>query len=131
MSLSKSQYEQLSREWYAAWNAHDAGQIAALYADDLVFTSPFIAKMDLNETGTITGIEAFFDYLQKALPRVPNLKFEPVAICLGVDSNTVVYRNQSSHIVTEVQTFAPDGLILSANVAYSIAPVRRNTHGGH
>ncbi|ESQ80552.1 nuclear transport factor 2 family protein [Asticcacaulis sp. YBE204] len=129
MTLTKTQYESLSRDWFDAWNSHDPRAIASLYADDVVFTSPFIAKMELSDDGTITGIEAFFNYLQKALPRVPNLKFEPVANCLGVNGNTLVYRNQSSHIVTEIQTHTADGLIQSADVAYSIAPIRRNTHG--
>ncbi len=103
--------------------------ICELYADNLVFISPFVAKTGMSERGVLTDIQAFFQYVTNTLPRVPNLKFEPVANCVGAQGHTLVYRNQSSHIVAETFEYDSDGLIRLANAAYSIAPIKRKNYG--
>ena len=37
----------LAQRYYAAWNAHDLDAIVALYADDIEFSSPYIAALRL------------------------------------------------------------------------------------
>ncbi|MGA9658658.1 MAG: nuclear transport factor 2 family protein [Asticcacaulis sp.] len=122
-------YEQQAALWYEAWNARDARRICDLYADNLVYISPFISKLGLNERGVLTDIQAFYQYVSSTLPRVPNLKFEAVANCIGAQGHTLVYRNQSSHIVTETFEYNDQGLIRLANVAYSTAPIKRKNYG--
>ena len=122
-------YEQKAAEWYAAWNSRDAQEICNLYADNLVFISPFVVKTGMSDRGVLTDIHAFFEYVSNTLPRVPNLKFEPVANCVGAQGHTLVYRNQSSHIIAETFEYDNDGLIRLANAAYSIAPIKRKNYG--
>ncbi len=122
-------YEQKAADWYEAWNSRDAQNICDLYADDLVFISPFISKLGLSEDGALTDIQAFYGYVSNMLPRVPNLKFEPVANCIGVMGHTLVYRNQSSHIVAETFEYNDQGLIRLANAAFSTAPIKRKNYG--
>ncbi len=122
-------YEQKAHDWYAAWNARDPQAICELYADNLVFISPFVAKMGLSERGVLTDIHAFFQYVSSTLPRVPNLKYEAVANCVGAQGHTLVYRNQSSHIIAETFEYNDEGLIRLANAAYSTAPIKRKNYG--
>jgi SnoaL-like domain len=122
-------YEQKNRDWYAAWNARDAKAICALYADNLVFVSPFVTKLGLSERGVLTDLRAFVQYVTKALPLIPNLRFEPIAHCIGAQNHTLVYRNQSDHVVTEVHEFNADGLVKLANASYSTAPIKRKNYG--
>ena len=122
-------YEQKATAWYAAWNSRDVQAICELYADNLVFISPFVAKTGMSDRGVLTDIQAFFEYVTNTLPRVPNLKFEPVANCVGAQGHTLVYRNQSSHIVAETFEYDGEGLIRLANAAYSIAPIKRKNYG--
>ena len=122
-------YEQKAAEWYAAWNSRDAQEICNLYADNLVFISPFVVKTGMSDRGVLTDIHAFFEYVSNTLPRVPNLKFEPVANCVGAQGHTLVYRNQSSHIIAETFEYDNEGLIRLANAAYSIAPIKRKNYG--
>jgi ketosteroid isomerase-like protein len=122
-------YAQKAQAWYAAWNAHDAKAISGLYADNLVFISPFVTKMGLNERGVLTDLKAFQAYLNLALPRVPNLRFEAIANCVGAQGMTLVYRNQSSHVIAETHEFNEEGLIRLASAAYSTAPIKRKNYG--
>jgi hypothetical protein len=128
MSLSDQKLHNLAHDWYDAWNSRDAKAICALYADDIEFTSPFIIRTGMAEDGLITGIQTFFQYVQNTLPRVPNLKFEPIANCLSIAGTTLVYRNQSGHIVAEAHQHDEDGLIRVANAAYSTSPLKRTSH---
>ncbi|HTN41725.1 MAG TPA: nuclear transport factor 2 family protein [Asticcacaulis sp.] len=122
-------YEQKAADWYEAWNSRDAQNICDLYADDMVFTSPFISKLGLSEDGALTDVQAFYAYVSNMLPRVPNLKYEPVANCIGVTGHTLVYRNQSSHIVAETFEYDNKGLIRLASAAFSTAPIKRKNYG--
>ena len=129
MSKVVIDYEEKAAQWYAAWNAKDADEICELYADNLVFISPFVAKLGMSERGVLTDIQSFYQYVKATLPRVPNLKFEPVANCVGAQGHTLVYRNQSSHIVAETFEYNDQGLIRLANAAFSTAPIKRKNYG--
>ena len=122
-------YEQKAQEWYAAWNARNVRQICDLYADNLVFISPFVSKLGLSERGVLTDLKSFVSYVQMGLERVQNLKFEPVANCIGAQGHTLVYRNQSSHIVAETFEYNDQGLIRLASAAFSTAPIKRKNYG--
>jgi ketosteroid isomerase-like protein len=122
-------YDQKAAEWFGAWNSRDAQNICDLYADDLIFTSPFISKLGLSSDGTLNDIQSFYAYVSNMLPRVPNLKFEQIANCVGAHGHTLVYRNQSSHIVAETFEYDTQGLIRLASAAFSTAPIKRKNYG--
>lgn len=109
-------------DWYAAWNARDPQKIAALYTDDVEFASPFVAALGFGGDGRLFGKAHFVAYVQTALPRIPDLRFEPIAICAGADGETLIYRNQSGVIVAETHEYDAAGLITRASAAYEINP---------
>jgi ketosteroid isomerase-like protein len=109
-------------DWYAAWNARDPKRIAALYADDIEFASPFVAALGFGADGRLFGKAQFTAYVQTALPRVPDLRFEPIAVCAGAEGETLIYRNQSGVIVAESHEYDADGLITRASAAYEVNP---------
>ncbi len=113
---------QRASQWYAAWNARDADRIAALYADDVEFASPFVAALGFAPDGVIHGKAQFTAYVQTALPRVPDMHFEPQAICAGCRGHTLIYRNQSGVLVAESHEFNFKGLIAKASAAYEVNP---------
>ena len=45
--------ERLAHEWIEAWNRHDLDAIMAHYADDVVFTSPFVTVLAKEPSGTL------------------------------------------------------------------------------
>ena len=113
---------QRASQWYAAWNARDAERIAALYADDIEFASPFVAALGFSQDGTIHGKVQFIAYVRTALPRVPDLCFAPMAICAGCSGHTLIYRNQSGVLVAESHEYNFAGLIAKASAAYEVNP---------
>ena len=113
---------QRASRWYAAWNARDVVRSAALYADDLEFASPFAAALGFSADGLIHGKAQFIAYVQSALPRVPDLRFEPYAICAGCHGHTLIYRNQSGVLVAESHEYDFKGLIAKASAAYEVNP---------
>jgi hypothetical protein len=106
--------------WYAAWNARDPARIAALYAPDVEFASPFVAALGFSPDGTIHGRASLQAYVEMALPRVPDLRFEPQTICAGTRGHTLIYRNQSGVLVAEAHEFNAAGLIEKASAAYEV-----------
>lgn len=122
-------YDQKARDWHAAWNSRDPQDICELYADNVVFISPFVAKLGLSERGVLTDIQQLFQYVSMTMERVTNLKYEIVANCVGAQGQTIVYRNQSSHIVAETLEYNDEGLIRLASVAFSTAPIKRKNYG--
>lgn len=107
-------------QWYEAWNARDVARIGALYAEDIEFSSPFVAALGFAQDGVIHGKAQLLAYVEMALPRVPDLKFEPQAICAGCHGHTLIYRNQSGVLVAEAHEFNALGLIERASAAYEV-----------
>jgi ketosteroid isomerase-like protein len=111
-----------ANEWYAAWNSRDLEAIVALYSDDIEFSSPFVAALGFASDGVIFGRGLFQAYVELALSRVPDLRFEAIAVCAGARGETVVYRNQSGVLVAESHDYDAAGKIIRANAAYEINP---------
>ncbi len=47
--------QRFAREWEAAWNSRDVGQILIHYTDDVVFQSPYIVHRLREPTGQVHG----------------------------------------------------------------------------
>ena len=45
----------LAASWYRAWNAHDLDAVMAHWAPDAVFTSPYVAQLMGEPSGTVSG----------------------------------------------------------------------------
>src|SRR5688572_27179470 len=84
---------EFARRYYDAWNARNLDAILALYADDIEFSSPYIAALGFSPDGVIHGKDLLRLYFEKALERAPDLTFTPEDLLVGARGHTLVYRN--------------------------------------
>ena len=107
-----------AEEWVAAWNAHDLGRILAHYADDFEMTSPYIASLAGEPSGTLRGKEAVGAYWRSALGRFPDLRFELVDVLVGVDSVAIWYEGVRGVRACEVLVLDAGGKVIKATAHY-------------
>jgi len=108
----------LAATWYAAWNARDLDAIMALYAEDIEFSSPYIAALAYAADGVIVGKEMLRDYFETALARAPALTFTPESLCVGARGHTLIYRNHRGERAAEHHEIDALGLIVRADATY-------------
>jgi len=106
-------------EWIAAWNAHDIERILEHYAEDVQFSSPFVASIAGVPSGTLAGTPDLRAYWTKALQMLPNLRFTLIEVLAGVDAVTLYYRG---HRGTVAETFQLDveGRVRVATACYGL-----------
>lgn len=97
--------------WMRAWNDHDLDAILDHYADDIEFTSPFVAALNDDPSGIVRGKEELRAYFARALERFPDLRFTPLDVLAGVDSVTLSYVSVLDRRAAEVMTLGPDGRV--------------------
>src|SRR6478672_3493797 len=100
--LTAERAEVLAREWITAWNAHDLDAILQHYADDVAFTSPFVARLVGPGQDTVHGTAALRDYFARGLAAYPDLRFDLRAVLVGVDSVTLYYASVGGRLAAEV-----------------------------
>jgi hypothetical protein len=108
-------YEEFSAEWIEAWNSHDIKRILSLYAEDLKFTSPFLAKFMPETGGSLQGRDAVGAYWSKALAARPDLKFERVAVLKGLDSVVIHYKGLGGGLRAEFFVFGGNGKVVESH----------------
>jgi ketosteroid isomerase-like protein len=108
-----------SRQWVAAWNAHDVEAVLEHFHDDVVFTSPVAAELLPNTHGVVRGKTALRHYWTVALTRIPDLRFTVEGVYQGIDTVVIAYRNQDDGLVSEVLRFN-DGLVIEGHGTYRI-----------
>ncbi len=101
---------QFAAEWIAAWNAHDVEAILTHYADDVEYTSPFIAKLT-GGGATLRGKDAVRDYLRRGLAAFPELHFTLLETYSGTDSAVLRYRSVRNLIAAETFQFDAHGRV--------------------
>ena len=82
---------EFAQEWVDSWNSHNLDRIMSHYAEDFEMTSPFIATVMQEPSGTLKGKENVRAYWSKALERLPDLHFEMIEVLVSVDSITLYY----------------------------------------
>lgn len=70
----------IGRAWLAAFNAYDVDALVALYAEDATHTSPKIRALHPDTGGKLVGKAALGAWWRDANRRLPNLRYEPIAI---------------------------------------------------
>jgi len=82
----------LARHWDDGWNGEDVDVIMASFADDIVFSSPFVPTLtgDAGRT-TIEGHDAVRGYVTDALERSGDVRYTLDATLVGTDSVVLVY----------------------------------------
>ncbi|MBA2252904.1 MAG: nuclear transport factor 2 family protein [Nitrospirales bacterium] len=116
--MSRQQAEDLARDWVEAWNRHDLDGIMAHYAEDVMFTSPFVATLANEPTGTLRSAIAVRAYFAKGLAAYPQLRFELLDVLTGMRSVTIYYRSVKDKVAAEVMSLNADGLIACVEVHY-------------
>ena len=82
----------LRRHWEEGWNGRDVEVIMAPFADDVVFSSPFVGRVsgDPSKT-TIEGADALRAYVEHALRRTPGIRYTVHDTYAGTDQAVLVY----------------------------------------
>lgn len=112
---------EFAKRYYEAWNARDLNAICALYAEDIEFSSPYIAALGFSPDGVIHGKQMLRLYFEKALERAPQLTFAPEALFVGARGHTLIYRNQRGERTAEHHEMDGLGLIVRAEATYETA----------
>jgi hypothetical protein len=116
--MDKEFARHFAEDWIAAWNEHDLERILSHYADDFQMTSPVIAQIAGEPSGTLKGKAAVGAYWRKALERIPDLHFELLTVLVGVGSVTLYYRGARG-LAAEVFHFDADGKVNRAYAHYA------------
>jgi ketosteroid isomerase-like protein len=109
---------EFARRYYDAWNKRDINAIMTLYAEDVEFSSPYIAALGFSPDGVIHGKALLRFYFEKALERAPDLKFVPESLCVGARGHTLIYRNHRGERAAEHHEMDALGLIVRAEATY-------------
>jgi len=116
--LSEEFAERFAADWIAAWNRHDLDAILAHYRDDFVMSSPRIAIVASEPSGTLRGKAAIGAYWEKALALAPDLHFELLDVLVGADSIVLHYRGVRG-LAAEVFFFDAAGKVIRAAAHYA------------
>jgi hypothetical protein len=103
--LSETEARQFAHDWVRAWNSHDLDAVMSHYAPDVVVTSPAVAKLLNDPSGTVAGKEAVCRYFARGLEAYPNLTFELLDVMWGVSSVVLYYVNQKGTRTAEFMEF--------------------------
>ena len=71
--ITKAFADHFAKEWIESWNAHDLDRILSHYTDDFEMSSPVIAQLMNEPSGTLHGKAAIRVYWAKALALRPDL----------------------------------------------------------
>ena len=70
-------------EWIGAWNEHDLPCVLSHYTEDFEMSSPKIVEIAGEPSGRLVGKDAVGAYWATALARIPDLRFELLAVMHG------------------------------------------------
>jgi ketosteroid isomerase-like protein len=110
----------LAREWIAAWNSRDLNRVLALYTDDSEMSSPKIAALGFDDSGTLRGTDALRAYWSKALTFRPHLHFTLIETFVSPDSIALLYHDEAGKQVCEYLRLDDTGLIRQASGNYPV-----------
>ena len=100
-----------TNEWIRSWNSHDLDDILNHYSDDVEITSPMIRLAAGINTETLKGKSFVAEYWEKALKKIPDLRFELIDTAVGINSVALYYRSVMNKKTVEVMFFDKDGKV--------------------
>jgi hypothetical protein len=110
--------QKFAREWVQAWNDRDLDSILSHYCDNFEMSSPFIASMTGESSGSLKGKEKVAEYWRNALEKIPDLQFKLIDVCLGINSIVIYYKAVLGKIGAEIMFFDDDGKVIKAIAHY-------------
>ncbi|MEP6918179.1 MAG: nuclear transport factor 2 family protein [Acidobacteriota bacterium] len=116
--LTSSEADELAHRWIDAWNDHDLERIIAHYADEIVFSSPFIQRIGSSDSGAISGRDALSTYFRAALDKFPELTFRLQRVFRGIDSITLMYESVNGLLAAETMILTPGGQVTRVLAQY-------------
>jgi hypothetical protein len=122
MTIKPGWAEEFARDWIESWNTHDLARVLSHYSDDFEMSSPFIAQMGGEPSGTLAGKERVAAYWQVGLQKLPDLHFELLEVLVGASSLAIQYRTNFGRDAVEVFFFNADGLVIRAAAHYRDSP---------
>jgi ketosteroid isomerase-like protein len=105
----------LGREWVEAWNARDLERVLTFYAEAAEMTSPRIAPLGFDASGTVRGKDQLRAYWGKGLPLIPDLHFTLIDIFASPDSLVVFYANERGVKICEYLRLDANGKIIQGS----------------
>jgi ketosteroid isomerase-like protein len=82
----------IARSWDEGWNERDVERIMDPFADDVLFTSPGVAKITGDPAkASIQGADALRQYVIDALERAGDVRYTLHQALAGTDSVVLVY----------------------------------------
>jgi len=120
--MTHEQAERFAAEWVEAWNAHDLHRVLAHYTDDFEMSSPFIASISGEASGTLKGKAQVEAYWRRALKGMPDLRFELHRVLVGTGTITLYYTSVQGMLSAEVMFINADGKVYKALAHYDRAP---------
>ena len=118
MVITQQHAECLAREWVEAWNRHDVNGIMAHYAENILFTSPFVLILANEPTQRCKAQPRYERILRKASRPIPELRFDLLDVLTGVRSVTLYYRSVHDKVAAETMSLNDDGLIARVECHY-------------
>jgi hypothetical protein len=109
-----------AHEWIDAWNSHDLDRILSHYTDDFEMSSPKIATIFGEPSGTLAGKERVRAYWAKGLQGRPNLRFELLDVFSGANSVVIYYRSEEEPLAAELLLLGEDGRVRVGNAHYNV-----------
>ncbi|HEY0608442.1 MAG TPA: nuclear transport factor 2 family protein [Chitinophaga sp.] len=107
-----------AQEWLNAWNGHDLDVIMEHYAEEVVFYSPFIQKINNDPSGRIQGKDGLRAYFSKGLQAYPDLHFELYHVLEGVGSVVLYYKSVGNRLSTEMMVLNEAGKVVEVRAHY-------------
>jgi predicted ester cyclase len=95
----------------SAWNSHDLDAILLHYAPTVTLTSPVVANLLNDPSGTVTGKEALRSYFGRGLEAFPNLTFVLHDVLSGINSVVLYYTNHKGTKTAEFMEFDANGKV--------------------
>lgn len=116
--LTRTFADAFAAAWIKAWNEHDVDAVLSHYSGDFEMSSPLIAAVAQEASGTLRGQAAVRAYWTKALSMLPDLHFELVDTLVGADSITLYYKGHRG-MAAEVFLFDGEGKVRKAMAHYA------------
>jgi hypothetical protein len=117
-SMTHAYALKFAQDWIDSWNSRDLKRILAHYTDDFTMSSPMIAQVTGEGSGSLTGKAAVAAYWKEALERFPQLHFELLSVFLGIDSIALYYKSVGGRLAIEVFSFNAEGKVSRAHAFY-------------
>lgn len=116
--IDKEFAHKFAEDWVESWNSHNLERVLSHYSDDFEMTSPFIASMAGESSGTLKGKEKVTEYWKGGLEKIPDLKFELTDVLFSVNSIVIYYKAVLGKMGAEIMFFGNDGKVVKSIAHY-------------